>query len=123
MSQQEISLDDWQAKGKELFGEDYMRWRFVCPGCGNIATVEDFRQFKDKGASPNDAVQACIGRFSGGDWAKKTKPCNYAAYGLLHLSPLVVVDEEGNKTQAFGFDGWPVLQSANAEKPQPSNDR
>lgn len=66
------------------------------------------------------AVQNCIGRYTGGDWAKGTKPCNYAAYGLFHLSTVVVLAEDGTETQAFGFDGWP--QSAHAVESQPVND-
>jgi len=103
-----ISVAEWLRQGAELFGEDFMKWRFVCPACKNIATVEDFKAFKDKGATPNSATQNCIGRYSGGNWGKGTKPCDYAAYGLFHLSPVIVVQENGNEIQAFAFDGWPI---------------
>ena len=53
----------WRAEGERRFGPDLMKWRFKCPICGNVATPEDFRQFKDAGANPNSAVQECIGRY------------------------------------------------------------
>jgi hypothetical protein len=96
---------EWRAEGTRRFGPDYFKWRFVCPGCSNVAAVEDFKQYKDKGADPNSATCECIGRYSGNgaDWAKGTKPCNYAGYGLLRFSPVLVIREDGHETHCFGF--------------------
>lgn len=102
-----LSRQAWLDKGTELFGADFNKWRFVCPGCGNIAAVEEFRPFKDKGADASSATSECIGRYSGGDWAKGTKPCNYAGYGLFRLSPIYVINEDGHEIHSFAFDGWP----------------
>lgn len=60
----EMSYDDWKAKGTELFGADFMKWKFVCPVCKNVAVVEDFQKFADRGANPNSATCECIGRQS-----------------------------------------------------------
>ena len=101
--------EEWLAKGKQLFGDDMTKWRFVCPGCGHVQAVEDFRQYKDQGASPDSARQECIGRYSGGKpWAFKNVrklggPCDYAGYGLLNICPVKVVDEKGDHW-CFAFD-------------------
>ncbi len=68
--------------------------------------MSDYRQFKDKGATPNTATCECIGRYTGATGAfdrSKYKPCNYAAYGLLHISPMTVLLDNGKTTQSFGF--------------------
>ena len=102
-----MTKQEWEAKGKALFGEERMQWRFVCPGCGHIQTAEDFRIYKDKGATPNSVTCECIGRYAGGkSWAnessKKPGPCDYAGYGLLNICPVAVVD--GGKTiYSFNF--------------------
>ncbi len=96
--------DQWRAKGERLFGADMMKWRFVCPICGNVASCEEFRQYADKGATPNSATCECIGRYTGAkdSFDKKTKPCNYAGYGLFRLSP-IRIDCGDVETHCFAF--------------------
>lgn len=36
------SYEDWTADGVRLFGGNMMQWRFVCPACGHVASVEDW---------------------------------------------------------------------------------
>lgn len=103
-----MTKEEWLAEGKKRFGEDMMKWKFECPGCGHIQAVEDFRQYKEKGADPNDAYQECIGRYADGkSWmyghpAKTGGPCDYAGYGLLRISPITVIDN-GKETLSFAF--------------------
>jgi len=80
----------------------------VCPICGNVASPEDFRQYKDLGATPNSAYCECIGRYCKGRRAfpnKKAtvKPCDYAAYGLINLCKSAVILHDGCKTPVFEF--------------------
>ena len=108
-----ISEAEWRAKGTALFGPDLKKWRFTCPRCGHVQSPEDFRPFKDAGATPNSAVHECLGRYlskevHGGfsrDHAnpKIKSPCDYAAYGLFRLAPYAVRFENGTEVQAFGF--------------------
>lgn len=108
-----MTHEEWTAKGTELFGPEVLRWRFLCPACGHVQTPEDFRPFKDQGATPNKAVQECLGRYlprekRGGfspDHAnpKVKSPCDYAAYGFFRLSPIEVVYPDGTRVEAFGF--------------------
>jgi hypothetical protein len=105
---------EWLRRGRELFGKDFMKWRFVCPVCGNVATVEDFQQYKDKGANPNGATCECIGRYSGKGGPAvfegrkvSAKPCEYAGYGLLRLSPVRIMEDldgEEEEAHCFAFD-------------------
>jgi len=100
-----ITKAEWMAKGTDLFGADFMNWRFVCPACKNVATVEDFKRYKDKGATPDSATCNCIGRYDGHmdvDMGKG-KPCNYAGFGLLNLCPVTIKDE-GKEISSFAFD-------------------
>ena len=105
MSKTRMTKEEWLEKGKQLFGDDLFSWKFVCPNCGHIQSVEDFRQYKEQGANPNTAFQCCIGRFMErkvGELGDGKSPCNYAAYGLIRLAPIIVVDGE-EETQAFAF--------------------
>lgn len=105
---------EWLEKGKKLFGEDMGKWRFVCPGCGNVQTIEDFRPHKDKGATPESVRQECIGRYTGGrSWFfdNKGQPCDYAGYGLINICPIMVVDDKGEHW-CFAFDESGFVQPA-----------
>ena len=101
------SVEEWQAEGLRRFGAVH-KFRFVCPLCKHVASVEDFKAFKDKGATPDSAFQVCIGRYAGAGEPKRdgdgklSQPCNYAGYGLFRLSP-VRVRHEGKELHAFAF--------------------
>jgi hypothetical protein len=94
----EYTREEWIAEGERLFGslkENFMRWRFKCPACGNIATVAEF---KDAGAlCADEATVKCIGRYT------RAKGCDWAAYGLLDICSVRV-------------DGRPVFEFAPYEE-------
>ena len=105
------TLAEWRAKAAELFGADFMKWKFVCPVCEHVATVQ---QWKDAGAPVQSAAFSCIGRWAGVN--KETDkgnvgpngiqgkgPCNYAGGGLFRLNPITVVDPDGVELHAFAF--------------------
>jgi hypothetical protein len=99
-----LTVEEWQAEGIKRFGSDNHKWKFACPICGNVAAVEDFRPFKDRGATANSATCECIGRYTGVDGfrQKGNGPCDYAGYGLFQASP-VRVDSGGCITHCFAF--------------------
>ena len=37
------TLAEWRAKAAELFGDDFMKWKFVCPVCEHVATSSSGR--------------------------------------------------------------------------------
>ena len=101
-----MTVEAWKEKGKQLFGEDVLKWRFVCPSCGHIQTPEDFRPYKGEGATPDIAYFSCIGRYDGhGDtvMCSGKSPCNYTSGGLFNLAPVMVTDGD-NKHYCFAFD-------------------
>ena len=73
-----------------------MKWRFVCPSCGHVASVKDW---KDAGASEGEVAFSCVGRHLNADDAKTFKhdggPCQYAGGGLFGLNPVTVIHEDG----------------------------
>jgi hypothetical protein len=100
-----LSFAAWTAEGVRRFGEDNRRWRFVCPVCGHVASVEDWW----KAGAPGDAVAfSCTGRWTGAKREAFTRgkgegPCNYAGGGLFRLNPVGVVDDDGVVLQVFAF--------------------
>ena len=109
--EKKMTKEEWEKRGVELFGEDRFKWRFVCPGCGQVQSLEDFRKYKDRGATPDSATCECLGRYEGGNasWlagkVPASKRCDYAGYGLLRISPVTVVEDDGEERMSFAFDG------------------
>ena len=104
----EMTYEEWQAKGKALFGPDMNDWRFVCPACGHVASVRDWRE---TGAGKAVAF-SCIGRFLNdgpvreafvGGKKKTPGPCNYAGGGLIGLNPVRVICADDYKHDVFAF--------------------
>ena len=101
-------VKEWLAEGRELFGRDILKWKFRCPMCGHVASVQDF---KDAGAEdPNDSFQECIGRYrgAGAPSAPDGNPdgCNWAAYGLFGIpndKGRLVMAEDGKVLEVFDF--------------------
>lgn len=96
-----ISKEDWEALGVSLFGEDQLQWKFTCPACGHIASVQDYIQ---AGAPEGAVAFSCIGR-----WTKAARdaftgkgpgPCNYAGGGLFSLNPISI---KGRARPIFDF--------------------
>lgn len=83
--------EEWTAEAKRRFGDDAMKWRFICPSCGHVAAVKDW---KDAGASEGEVAFSCVGRHLDADdaktFAQKGGPCQYAGGGLFGLNPVKV---------------------------------
>lgn len=100
---------EWEADGLRRFGSDRLTWRFVCPSCGHVASVEDW---KKAGAPANAVAFSCVGRWlpSCVEMGVRPGPCNYAGGGLFALNPR---DVDG--VRYFDF-----AQSAFGSKPEES---
>lgn len=97
-----MTYEEWNMEGERLFGPNRMKWRFVCPSCGHVASIQDW---KDAGATEKQAAFSCIGRNlrSKKEMFDKTGgPCNYAGGGLIGINPVTVID--GDRThRLFAF--------------------
>jgi hypothetical protein len=86
------TLEQYQADAIERFGPDMMNWKFVCPACGHVASVADY---KAAGAPEGTVGFSCVGRWSGAKRGAfedgKPGPCDYAGGGLFCLNPVEVV--------------------------------
>jgi hypothetical protein len=94
MSQLEpMTLQQWHARARELFGADQKSWRFKCPVCGHEASVADYQA---AGAPVGAVAFSCVGRWIEGSreaFGQSGKgPCNYAGGGLFSLNPQPIVD-------------------------------
>ncbi len=98
---QTMTEDEWNALGLKLFGTETSAWRFKCPRCSNVMSIEK--------ALALSAEQ--LARLRSGEWAIESEcigryidlGCNWAAYGLFS-GPFFVVRADGRKTPTFGFD-------------------
>lgn len=89
-----MTKEEWIKQGTEIFGADQMTWKFVCPVCGYVQSVADY---KEAGAPFSAVAFSCIGRYlktSRDAFSKEGDgPCNYAGGGLLKLNPVEVDGE------------------------------
>jgi hypothetical protein len=109
-----ISLAEWYIEGARLFGTNSLKWKFVCPACGHVQAVEDFRPFKSQGATVETARLNCIGRYSGpkrrafGD--DGPGPCDYTSGGLSDLRPVTIVIGPDETIRSFAFAPAPAKE-------------
>jgi hypothetical protein len=101
-----MTEEEWRALGERLFGADLACWRFRCPTCGVVMSIDMARSFsddeKERLRGRWSIEQECIGRYLPG------RGCNWCAYGLFRGPHFVVRGDK--KTPVFGFD-IPVDQS------------
>ncbi len=99
-----IPYDEWALKALRRFGADPLAWRFVCPSCGHVASVADWRA---AGAPEGAVAFSCVGRWTGGDdeqtFQGKGGPCTYAGGGLIGLNPVRVIAPDGTPRDIFAF--------------------
>jgi hypothetical protein len=100
----EISEADWNKEGENLFGKNMMDWKFVCPSCGYVASIQDW---KNVGAREGHVAYSCVGRWMDNPntmFKKKNGgPCDYAGGGLFALNPVQVMRTDGTVRQTFEF--------------------
>ena len=98
-----LSQVDWLAEGVSRFGEDKMNWRFVCPLCGHIASVQDWIDVD----APDGAIAfSCVGRwiFDSNEIADESPgPCTYSGGGFFKLNPVHVITDDGKEARFFEF--------------------
>ena len=106
MERIKMTRKEWEAEGVRRFGENRKNWKFICPVCGHVASVQDYLDVK---ADDGDIGIACIGRYSKERIFKafgsnpkniKKSPCDYAGYGLFQLNPIEIV---GEGVRGFAF--------------------
>lgn len=97
-----MTKSEWEAEGRRRFGDDVMGWRFVCPSCGHVASVQDW---KDAGAAQGEVAFSCVGRHlpDAGHLGTARPPCNYAGGGLFRLNPVTIIEDDGGEHRVFAF--------------------
>lgn len=98
----QMSSEQWYAEGTRLFGENKMQWKFKCPACSHVASVQDY---KDAGAPQTAVGFSCIGRWleDCSEAFDPGSPCNYAGGGLIQINPVVVDMGEDDWMCVFEF--------------------
>jgi len=96
----EVSREEWESKGRDLFGADQATWRFACPACKREMSIErvrsEFGEHLPRLREGDFRVeQECLGRYV------PTLGCDWAAYGLFQ-GPLSI-----DGVPAFDFGGLP----------------
>jgi len=98
----EMTYAEWINEAKSRFGDDPKQWKFICPVCGYVASL---REWREAGAPIEAAAFSCVGRWKGAGtgFGKNMKgPCDYAGGGLFRLNPIRVIRGE-EKHEVFAF--------------------
>lgn len=114
-----FTILEWKQKGTDLFGDDPLSWRFVCPNCGFVQSgytlIErskkaiNLSEPFDKNTAMNRVYFSCSGRWplkgeQVGELGDRKAPCNYTAGGLFNICKTEVVDDDGESHFIFDFD-------------------
>ena len=98
---QTMTEEAWKALGERLFGADTDLWRFKCPTCGHVMSMQKARAMPEetKAMLRNrwSIEQECVGRYLTG------LGCDWCAFGLF-AGPCFVVRASGATTPVFAFD-------------------
>ncbi|GIM45931.1 hypothetical protein DNHGIG_14800 [Collibacillus ludicampi] len=101
------TVEEWREEAMKRFGKNIRDWKFKCPACGHISSVQDFI---DAEGEANEAYVNCIGRVNGkGSDGMKGRDegygCNWAAYGLFGTlgKGRIVVTDDGDEVEVFDF--------------------
>lgn len=110
-----MTQDEFLAEAQARFGEKARNWKFVCPMCGTVQSVQQLLDAVISAGGTHDDFQkyvgfSCIGRFTGqrdaGIAAKNRgekwdKGCNWTLGGLLKCHELEVVMPDGRHRPTF----------------------
>lgn len=110
-----ITQAEFTSEAKRKFGDNVREWKFVCPMCGTVQSVQQLLDAVLAAGGKKDDVHgyigfSCIGRFTGqGDAGisaknrgeKWDKGCNWTLGGLFRCHNLEVVMEDGHKRPTF----------------------
>ena len=112
-----MTYDEWYKKGQELFGEDKWKWKFRCPACGHVQSIESLLENNPE-LDEDDAIHmvyfSCEGRVNGkgkpvfsADKKLKEKPnpidgCNWSLGGTLQIHK-VEVEWDNKNSPVFEY--------------------
>jgi hypothetical protein len=103
-----ITRDEWLARGKQLFGEDFKQWKFVCPVCSTPQSINDLLAAGVKNEVVANYIGfSCIGRFTEAKAHKKNDPpgagCDWTLGGFFSIHKVEVTDDQGKVHPVFEF--------------------
>lgn len=105
--------DELVAELRARFGDDKRNWAFICPACGDVATLGDiqdalFAAHRDENHLLYVGRQ-CIGRILGalekGNY--DGRGCDWAAFGLFR-GPEFVIKPDGREMPSFAIAPAPA---------------
>ncbi len=92
----QMTLAEFKAKGKELYGDNYIDWKFECPSCHHPQSAKDWEDNKiDKDTIQNQLGFSCIGRHV------ENIGCDWTLGGLFQIHTLEVIDDDGEVYRHF----------------------
>jgi hypothetical protein len=87
-----FSFQEWNAKGKELYGEDNKKWEFRCPSCKKIQSFESLKEQMKKGIASQRYGILKSGDNVNIECSCYQPDCNWVANGLFCSGFLIIVD-------------------------------
>lgn len=127
-----ITLAQWQAEGRERYGDNVAMWKFKCPSCGFVQTGMDYKAYNTPLKNIDLRLAfSCIGRTIEDlgiglpvvEFGEEHKGygCNYAGGGLFRIAPTEVLfgiaKESGEDALRPVFDWADPAPIKEAKKP------
>lgn len=106
---------EFHDEAKRRFGDNPRDWKFVCPACGTVQSVQELTDALVAAGKPPEDVElyiafSCIGRFTGqrdegiaahGCGEKWDKGCNWTLGGFFQIHTLEVTMPGGKNRPTF----------------------
>lgn len=92
----QISVVQWREEAVQLFGPDPRNWKFQCPHCNEVQTLQEFLDHKIEDADTK-AYFSCIGRWVEG------RGCKWTLGGLFQIHKTEVFMDEFAPHPVFEF--------------------
>lgn len=103
-----ISENDFYKLGEKMFGPDKSKWKFKCPICGHVQSMESVERHyvSEHGRSKFEAVKKYIYVYY--NCEGRTNPshgCNYSTGGLFKLGKMfeVISEKQGEENKILTF--------------------
>jgi hypothetical protein len=89
-----FTLEDWNKKGKELYGEDTTKWEFRCPNCKKIQSYHTLKEQMRQGIASQRYGILKKGDNVNIEQACYSPECNWVANGLFCSGFLIVIEKD-----------------------------
>ena len=109
MAQRILNYEDWREEGVRRFGLDVMDWRFVCPVCGHVASIQEWTDVGIRSGAATKCIGLWIGAQREAVGGEGPGPCNYTGDDMPARDTVLVTMPNGSGHYLLDFEPKAVV--------------